>query len=225
VSSERYSSGGLYVSGQLPSGRLALAAFAAVAAVALVAVAGCGSTISGTAQPAMNDGTVDAISTTDTPKSSGGSPTSPSSGKPTPTSTDRGGNTDFQADIGDCVTLGGTISDATIAKASCGSRASNYKVIGKAPSNSQCVSDRDNYYAETLNGIEQGALCLDIDWVVGGCMDIGEDDPKRIDCTEDGTQAVKVTNIAQNADEAEVCGSGTGFTYPQRHFVVCVEEF
>lgn len=216
------------MSGQLPSGRLAFAAFAAVAAVALVAVAGCGSTISGTAQPAMNDGTVDAISTTGTPKTSASlsRPTTdrPSSAKPTPTSTDRGGNTDFQANIGDCVTLGGTISDATIAKASCGSRASNYKVIGKAPSNSQCVSDRDNYYAETVNGIEQGALCLDIDWVVDGCMDIGGDDPKRIDCTEHGTQAVKVTNIAQNADDAGVCGSGSGFTYPQRHFVVCVKE-
>ncbi|MFQ6325445.1 hypothetical protein ACLMAL_04810 [Nocardia sp. CWNU-33] len=116
------------------------------------------------------------------------------------------------------------MADATIAKASCGSRVSNYKVVGKAPNNSQCISDRDNYYAETLNGIEQGALCLDIDWVVGGCMDVGGEDPKRIDCTERGTQRVKVTNIQQNADDAGACSSGTGFTYPVRHFVVCVQE-
>ncbi|WP_227997757.1 LppU family putative lipoprotein [Nocardia australiensis] len=215
------------MSGQLPSGHLVLAAFAAVAAVALVAVAGCGSTISGSAQPAMDGGTVDAISTTGSPKTSGAKPSSgsrPTTGKSTPTSADRGGSVDFDANIGDCVTLGGTISDATIAKASCGSRSSNYKVIGKAPVNTQCVSDRDNYYAETLNGIEQGALCLDIDWIVGGCMDVGGEDPKRIDCTEHGTQAIKVTDIAQNADDADACDSGTGFTYPERHFVVCVKE-
>jgi hypothetical protein len=208
------------VSGQLHTGRLAVAAIAAVAAVAAIFVAGCASTISGTAQPAMNNGTVDAISTTSTPKTSSSKPTS---SKPAPTSAG-GGSTDFEANVGDCVNLGGTVADATIAKASCGSRSSNYKVIGKAPTNTSCVSDRDNYYAETLNGIEQGALCLDIDWVVGGCMDVGGEDPKRIDCTERGTQRVKVTNIQQGADDAGACTSGTGFTYPSRHFVVCVQE-
>ncbi|MGW4364843.1 LppU family putative lipoprotein [Nocardia takedensis] len=201
-------------------GRVALVVGAAAATLALVV--GCSATIDGTAQPALENGTIDAV-TTSTPKT----PPRPSSGRPTttrPTTTTRGGNTDFQASVGDCVTLGGTTNDATITKASCGSRASNYKVIGKATTSTGCVGDRDNYYAETLNGVEQGALCLDIDWVVGGCMDVGGDDPKRIDCSERGVQPIRVTNIAQGTSDPGSCGSGTGFTYEERQFVVCVEE-
>lgn len=203
-------------------GRVALGLGAAAAALALVV--GCSSTIDGTAQPAIDNGTIDAV-TTSTPKTpprtSTGRPTT--SARATPT-TGKGGKTDFQAAVGDCVTLGGTMTDATITKASCGSRASNYKVIGKATTSSGCVSDRDNYYAETLNGVETGAYCLDIDWVVGGCMDVGGDDPKRIDCTERASKAIKVTNIQQGSSDPGVCGSGTGFTYDQRKIVVCVEE-
>ncbi|MEV4237951.1 MULTISPECIES: hypothetical protein [unclassified Nocardia] len=210
------------------SGRLATAAIAAVAVVAALSLAGCGNKISGNAQPAIGNGTIDAVSSTNTPKTSGARPTTsarPTSGKPTATtSATKGGSTDFQASVGDCVTLGGTTDNATIAKASCGSRASNYKVIGKAATSSQCVADRDSAYFETLNGTQQGAICLDIDWVVGGCMDIGGEDPKRIDCTERVSQGVKVTNIQQGADDASVCGSSSGFEYPTRHFVVCVQN-
>ncbi|CAM4512571.1 hypothetical protein NONI108955_39295 [Nocardia ninae] len=204
------------MSGQLAWGRVAFAAFVAVAALSVV---GCSSTISGRAQPAVDNGTINAVSITSTPKPSG----KPTTGKPTPTT--KGGNTDFEASEGDCVTLGGTTSNATIAKASCGSRAANYKVIGKAPKSTQCVSDADNYYAETLNGIEQGAYCLDIDWVVGGCMDVGGDDPKRIDCTGTApTKGVKVVKRVDGADDVSVCGSGTGYVYEERRFVVCVQE-
>lgn len=205
------------MSGQLTWGRVAFASFVAAAALALV---GCSSTVSGHAQPAVDNGTINAVSITSTPKPSSGRPTT---GKPTPTT--KGGNTDFQANEGDCVTLGGTTANATIAKASCGSRAANYKVIGKAPKSTQCVGDADNYYAETLNGIEQGAYCLDIDWVVGGCMDVGGDDPKRVDCTgASPVKGVKVVKRVEGADDVNACGSGTGYVYEQRHFVVCVQE-
>lgn len=216
------------MSRQLISGRLATAIVAAVAVVAALSLAGCGNKISGTAQPAVQNGTIDAVSSTNIPKTSSAKPTSsgrPTSARPTATtSPSKGGSTDFQATVGDCVTLGGTTDNATIAKASCGSRASNYKVIGKAATSSQCVADRDSAYFETLNGVQQGAICLDIDWVVGGCMDISGEDPKRIDCTERVSQGVKVTNIEQGADDASVCGSSSGFEYPTRRFVVCVQN-
>ncbi|WP_405159774.1 hypothetical protein OG203_25345 [Nocardia sp. NBC_01499] len=206
------------MSGQLTWGRVVFATFVAVAALSVV---GCSSSVSGHAQPAVDNGTINAVSITNTPKPSAGRPTT---GKPAPTSS-KGGNTDFQANEGDCVTLGGTTANATITKASCGSRAANYKVIGKAPKSTQCVGDADNYYAETLNGIEQGAYCLDIDWVVGGCMDVGGDDPKRIDCTgASPVKGVKVVKRVESADDVSVCGSGTGYVYEQRHFVVCVQE-
>ncbi|MGQ4618199.1 LppU family putative lipoprotein [Nocardia sp. R7R-8] len=206
------------MSRQLTWGRLAFAGLAIAAGLSLV---GCTSTINGTAQPAV-DGTIDAVSVTNTPKPSSGRPT-PTTSKPT--TSKASGNTDFDASIGDCVKLGGTTTNATIEKASCGSRESNYKVIAKAAKSSQCSSDADNYYAETVNGIEQGALCLDIDWVVGGCMDVGGDDPKRIDCTGSSpVKGVKVVKRVDSADDVNVCGSGTGYVYDKRRFVICVQE-
>ncbi|MGS2807604.1 LppU family putative lipoprotein [Nocardia sp. MW-W600-9] len=199
-----------------------------VGAVALTVTAfvasGCGGTIDGHAQPAID--VVPATSSAG-PTTKPGKPTTgkPTTSKPAQTST-RGGNTDFQANVGDCVALGGTVDDATIDKASCGSRSSNYKVIGKAKNSTGCVSDRDNFYAETLNGIETGALCLDIDWVVGGCMDVGGDEPKRIECGETGSEPVKVITIKNNTDSVDDCPdvADSGFKYPERKVVVCVQS-
>lgn len=201
------------MSRQLLSG-LALAVGITVAAFTLSA---CGSTIDGRAQPAVG-GTIDAVTTSPPPKSG------PPKSSPPRTTTEEAGDTDFQAEIGDCVTLGGTTTDATIARASCGSRASNYKVIDKTTLSALCPADRDNYYAETLNGLEQGAFCLDIDWVVGGCMDIGGEDPQRIDCSESGLQPVRVDEIVQGVGDVSACDTGFGFEYTERRFVVCVEE-
>lgn len=187
--------------------------------VAAFVSAGCGGTIDGNAQPA-----IDVV-----PATSSAAPTTESSttttGKPAPTSS-RGGDTDFQARVGDCVALGGTVDDATIEKASCGSRSSNYKVIGKARTSGDCISDRDNFYAETLNGIETGALCLDIDWVVGGCMDVGGEEPSRIDCAESGSEPVKVITILNDSDSVDSCPdiADSGFKYAERRIVVCVES-
>lgn len=191
--------------------------FAVVTVATVLTLAACTRSVEGTAQPAIG-GTVDAVSTS-TPKSSAPS----SSSRPTSTRP-QGGDVKFDASIGDCVTLGGTMTNATIEKASCGSRASNYKVIAKAPNSSGCPADRDNYYAETLNGVQQGALCLDIDWVMNGCMDVGGDDPQRVECTEPGTDVVRVTDIQEGVSDAGACDSGLGFEYSERNFVVCVEE-
>ena len=215
--------GGLCVSGWASS-RLSVAIAGAAVAVGL-AVAGCSSTIEGRAQPVMETGTVDAVDVTGTP---GPGTTSRTTTSSAPTTTPEGGEVGFDAEIGDCVTLGGTTTDASIEAASCGSNESNYKVIGKAEQSSQCIGDADNYYAESRNGIEMGALCLDIDWVVGGCMDVGggTTGPERIDCTEtSAADGVKVVAIEQGATDVDACGAGSsGYVYPERRFVVCVDE-
>ncbi|ONM49176.1 LppU family putative lipoprotein [Nocardia donostiensis] len=204
------------MSGRWTSSRVGIG-LAAVAAAAVFSLTGCSSSIEGTAQPQLDSG----AGTSETNDSDSGSTTTSTS----PLSTDEGGDIDFEAEIGDCVTLGGTTNDATIEQASCGSQASNYKVIGKAEKSYECVSDSDNYYAETINGLEQGALCLDIDWVVGTCMDMGGDDPERIDCGATATEGIKVLSIEQNADDVNACGAGSsGYVYDERRFVVCVEE-
>lgn len=201
--------------------------FALLAAVALL-VLGCSSDVSGTAQPASDASVVDA-----TPRSTAASPTSKSpttSRGASPTTTkkpktgDNGGDVKFEVEIGQCVRLGGTTNDAEIDHAACGSKDSNYKVIGKAPTSAQCVSDADSYYYETVNGVEQGALCLDVDWVVGGCMDISGDDPLRIDCTAKTTDGVRVVEILTGTSDVNNCSSPTGFTHDERNFVVCTES-
>lgn len=134
------------------------------------------------------------------------------------------GSLDFDARIGECVALGGEPDAAVIERAACGSWESNYVVIGKAATSDQCVADHDGWYAESIDDVQVGALCLDYDWVLGGCMELGGDDPRRIDCREPAVEGVRVTEMLDGAD-ASACASGVGYEYPQRHYVVCVEEF
>ncbi|MBF6237894.1 LppU family putative lipoprotein [Nocardia otitidiscaviarum] len=202
------------VSRQSFSLRVAVSAFAAAAALVL---AGCGSTVTGTPLAADNAGPASTAPTT-----SAGSPTT--TGAAPTTGVNKGGSTDFQANIGDCVQLGGTTDNATIERASCGSQSSNYKVVGKARTNDQCPTDVDQAYYETLNGIETGALCLDIDWVIGGCLELGGEDPERIDCSSTtAIEGVQVLAIERNTTSVDDCTQGDqGYVYDERRFVVCV---
>ncbi|MGQ4596911.1 LppU family putative lipoprotein [Nocardia sp. R6R-6] len=128
--------------------------------------------------------------------------------------------TSLQVNIGDCVYLGGS---AGIDKAACGTANSIYKVFEKAPANSQCPTDADHTYNETLQGAMQAALCLDIDWAVGGCMDLVPGSPQRLDCATRTPNAVHVIDIKQNTVDVNACGSAdSGIVYQQRHYVVCV---
>ncbi|MEV0682484.1 hypothetical protein AB0I35_01340 [Nocardia sp. NPDC050378] len=196
------------------AGALAISAFA-------LGSSACGGTIDGYAQPAI-DVVPATSSAAPTTKKPGKSTTS----KPAPT-TKKGGTTDFQASVGDCVNLGGTAEDATIEKASCGSRSANYKVIGKAPNRDGCIADSDQNYFETLDGVETGALCLDIDWVVGGCMDVAAEQlvARRIDCNASGNEPVRVVTIKSDATSANDCpdDADVGYVYDTRRFVVCAQ--
>lgn len=194
--------------------RILLAASVVVAAVGLIA---CGADING--HPTTAGSGSRTTTATLLP--------APTSGRAAPTTTapTTGGHVDFHAEIGDCVNLGGTNEEATIAKAACGSRESNYKVVGKAPTSEQCASDTDNAYYEELRGRETGALCLDRDWVVGGCMDIGGGVTKRIDCGAPAVEGVRVLSILRNTDSVDACPHDDGgFVYEQRRFVVCVQD-
>lgn len=183
----------------------------AVGASGALALAGCGSVVDGTATPATGDTNTNSSSSTTTSSSQ--------------LDDDEGGDAGFDAEIGDCVALGGTIADATIDSATCGVEDSNYKVIAKAPTSSQCISDSDNFYARTVNGVERGALCLDVDWNIGSCMEMSGEDPESIECTEPAIEGVRALSIEEDTTEVDVCPVGaSGYVYDQRRFVVCVEE-
>lgn len=123
-------------------------------------------------------------------------------------------------DIGDCVKSG---DGPRLEKTTCGSGESGYKVVGKASETAHCSSDVDHVQQATRPDPEHDSLCLDIDWVVGGCMQLGSS-PKHIDCqSPTGAEAVRVLTIEPGTIDVARCPSGNaGFVYDQRRIVVCV---
>ncbi|GAB2697868.1 LppU family putative lipoprotein [Nocardia thraciensis] len=132
----------------------------------------------------------------------------------------------IELNVGDCVEFGG----AAPTKATCSPGGSGYKVTSKAPPNGRCPGDADRSFSmpppahpEPGQAPEQGPLCLDINWVVGNCMDMASDAPKPADCTRPPSKGVRVTEIKQGTTNVNECSSGDrGFVYNQRRFVVCV---
>ncbi|RDI48224.1 LppU family putative lipoprotein [Nocardia mexicana] len=133
----------------------------------------------------------------------------------------------IELNIGDCVELGG----AAPTKATCSTGGSGYKVTSKAPPSGRCPVDADRSFSMPPPPAppgqppapEQGPLCLDINWVVGNCMDMATDTPKPADCTRPPGKAVRVTEIKQGTTNVNECSAGDrGFVYNQRRFVVCV---
>jgi hypothetical protein len=134
--------------------------------------------------------------------------------------------------VGDCLKLGGTPDRPQATKAACGSRESNYRVVALAADRAQCPSDVDSSYSlhSALNG-STNTVCLDIDWVVGGCMSIDPQhvkDPFRVDCNDASVpHRQRATQILKDLDppvSVDQCASGLGYTYAQRRFAVCVQD-
>ncbi|WP_170064377.1 LppU family putative lipoprotein [Mycobacterium aquaticum] len=134
---------------------------------------------------------------------------------------------DMQA--GDCLKIGGTARYPDASEAVCGSPESNYKVVSTVTGSGSCPSDVDSSY--TLNSAfsdESQTVCMDIDWVVGGCMSIDPEhrtDPVRVDCADPAApHRQRVSQILRDVSEVDQCGSGIGYPYPERQFTVCVED-
>lgn len=137
--------------------------------------------------------------------------------------------------VGDCLKLGGTPDRPQATKAACGSPDSNFKVVAvvrPGGERTQCPADVDSSYSmhNSLSG-ENSTLCLDVDWVVGGCMSVDpahKTDPFRVDCNDaSAPHRQRATQILENLDPpvtADQCASGVGYTYTQRRFAVCVED-
>ncbi len=195
------------------SNRSVRALVLALSSCAALILGGCASEVSGTAV-AISGATIAPTTTTNPPTTT-----------PTP-EMDDGGSVDIDVEIGECVNLGGTVDEAAIANATCGSPQSNYVVFAKTPTSAECPEDADQYYYETYFDIEQGALCLDIDWQVGGCMDLVGEFAQRIDCATPGADTRRVVTILQGTSSVDDCPDPAlyGFEKDSRNFVVCVER-
>ncbi len=134
--------------------------------------------------------------------------------------------------VGDCLKLSGTATRPEAAKAPCGSPASNFKVVASVAERAQCPGDVDSSYS-THNSISgtNNTVCLDIDWVIGGCMSVDPHhvaDPFRVDCNDTSVpNRQRATQILTDLDppvSVDQCASGQGYAYSQRRFAVCVED-
>ncbi|MGE0215435.1 LppU family putative lipoprotein [Mycolicibacterium sp.] len=135
--------------------------------------------------------------------------------------------------VGDCVKMGGTPERPEATKAVCGSPESNFRVVevisGPDDGTEQCPVDVDSYYSmiSTFSDTKT-TVCLDVDWVVGGCMSIDPDngrDPLRVDCADAAAPGrQRATEILQDVANVDQCASGVGYAYDERNFTVCVED-
>ncbi|MGH3959172.1 LppU family putative lipoprotein [Mycobacterium sp.] len=134
--------------------------------------------------------------------------------------------------VGDCLRLGGTADRPEATKVTCGSRTSNFKVAATVKDRGQCPADVDSSYS-MRNGFSDSSTtaCLDIDWVVGGCMNVdpqNNSDPVRVDCNDKSAphrqRAIQILRNLQDPVSVDQCASGVGYAYAQRRFAVCVED-
>jgi hypothetical protein len=131
--------------------------------------------------------------------------------------------------LGDCLQVGGPPDRPETAKVQCGSPESNFKVVGTVESTDQCPTDVDSYYSMRSSFSGSGStVCMDIDWVVGGCMSIDPEndrDPVRVDCNDaSAPNRQRATQIMQKVANVDQCATGLGYAYDERQFTVCVED-
>jgi hypothetical protein len=134
--------------------------------------------------------------------------------------------------VGDCLRLGGTADLPQATKVACGSRTSNFKVAATVTNGEQCPVDVDSSYSiRNAFTNSSNTACLDIDWVVGGCMSVDPRhniDPARVDCNDTSApHRQRATQILRDLKEpvgVDQCGTGVGYAYTQRRFAVCVED-
>jgi len=129
--------------------------------------------------------------------------------------------------VGDCVKVGGPVDRPDAAKVRCGSPESNFKVVSTVENTDQCPTDVDSYYSTRTFGRPGTTVCMDVDWVIGGCMSVDPDharDPIRVDCTDtSASNRQKATQILHNVANPDLCLSGIGYPYDERQFTVCVD--
>jgi hypothetical protein len=131
--------------------------------------------------------------------------------------------------VGDCLKVGGAVDRPEAHKLSCGSRESNFKVVKKVGASADCPKDADSSYSmRSAFSSSASTVCLDIDWVVGGCMSVdpgNAHDPVRVDCGDTSVaNRQRATQILTGVAGVDQCASGLGYAYDQRRFTVCVEN-
>lgn len=139
-----------------------------------------------------------------------------------------GGELSVEVAVGECIKLssidGRSGTWAKADPAACGSATANYKVVGRAATQEQCVPDADATYDEpAASGTGAAALCLDVDWVAGDCYDVSGSDPARVPCASSGPGDVQVQQILRGTVDEDECEQ-QAYPYADRVLEVCLAE-
>ena len=131
--------------------------------------------------------------------------------------------------VGDCLKVGGIAGRPAARQVPCGSVDSNFKVVATPAGDQKCPGDVDSSYSQRGAFSDSvSTLCLDIDWVVGGCMSVDPGhttDPVRVACTDTAApHRQRATQILRGVAAVDQCASGQGYAYPERRYTVCVEN-
>ncbi|OBI40599.1 hypothetical protein A5707_09305 [Mycobacterium kyorinense] len=134
--------------------------------------------------------------------------------------------------VGDCLKLGGTADRPEASKVACGSPTSNFKVAATVADRDQCPDDVDSSYSmRNAFSDSTNTACLNIDWVVGGCMSVDPEhnaDPVRVDCDDKSAphrqRATQILTDLRDPVSVDQCASGVGYAYADQRFTVCVED-
>ncbi|MGE2836650.1 LppU family putative lipoprotein [Mycobacterium sp. SMC-4] len=133
--------------------------------------------------------------------------------------------------VGDCLEVSGPPDRPEATPAACGSDESNYRVVamvsGAGTDTDGCPADIDSSYSkQSAFSDESTTICLDVDWVIGGCMNVDSGrDPVRVRC--DDTSAPnrqRAIAVMRGVADVDGCVSGLGYAYDARDFTVCVED-
>jgi hypothetical protein len=129
--------------------------------------------------------------------------------------------------VGDCLQVGGPPDNPDANKVECGSSPSNFHVAAITEDADRCPGDVDSSFTIHRSFGNSGTtLCMDIDWVIGGCMSIDPEhrrDPVRVDCADStASNRQRATQIIQKVGNVDQCTTGLGYAYEQRQFTVCV---
>lgn len=198
-----------------------------IGVAALLATAGGEESTEDLAVPATAVTSATESSTPVVPAAPAGPSSAPASSSAPPTTTPSALGTAGQANkqakeappkvevvAGDCVSGFG---EKEVTEAPCGSGESRYKVASTGPAGTACPTDADSSHT-----IADTTLCLDIDWVIGSCVDVSGEQPQRTEC---GPGGVRVISILPETNSVNACPSADrGFVYDERRFVVCFAD-
>ena len=130
--------------------------------------------------------------------------------------------------MGDCLKAGGPPDRPEAAKVECGRAASNFKVVSTVQETDHCPSDVDSYYSMRSSFSNSGTtVCMDIDWVIGGCMSIDPTngrDPVRVTPVRDGPWPDRARPRSCRRSRTSINAPPAGLRLRQRQFTVCVED-